>query len=78
MEIREEELLPLADMLSEISKVPHDRFAGFVVALAIYNEDGSPGGRLIASTPNLRTVSLILEVSQAEVRRELDKLADLS
>ena len=78
MQIREEDLIPLAEMLSQLSGVPQDRLAGFVVTMAVWEEDGTPSGRMIASTPNLRVVSMMIDVARGEVQRELDKLAGMS
>jgi hypothetical protein len=78
MRMREEDLIPLGDLLSVITGVPPSRLAGFVVMIGVFEEDEKPGGRLIASTPNLRTVAHMLEIAGAQVQDELDKLSGLS
>lgn len=78
MRMRDEDLEPLAAMLAQVSGIPPERLAGFAVMLAVFEEDGKPGGLLISSTPNLRTVQKMLEVAQGEIGGELGKLAGLS
>lgn len=78
MRLREEDLEPLGDLLAQMTGVPPDRLAGFVVMIGTFEEDGKPGGRLISSTSNLRTVYTMLQLAGAQVEGELDKLAGLS
>lgn len=78
VQIREEDLIPLGEMLSRLSEVPPERLAAFVVTMAVWEEDWSPSGRMIASTHSLRAVSMVLDVARAEVQKELDKLAGMS
>lgn len=78
MKLREEDLIPLGDLLSVITGVPPNRLAGFVVMIGVFEENETPGGRLIASTPNLRTVQHMLEIATAQVNAELDELSGLS
>ena len=78
MRFHSEDLEPLAEMLSQISGIPDERLAGFAVMLATWEEDGRPGGRLISSTHNLRTLAKMLDVARSEVAEELEKLAGMS
>ena len=78
MRIREEDLIPLGELLSQLSEIPPERVAAFVVTMAVWEEDGSPSGRMIASTHSLRAVAMVLDVARGEVQQELDKLAGMS
>jgi hypothetical protein len=78
MKMREEDLIPLGDMLAELTGMPPGQVAGFVVMVGVFEDDGKPGGRLISSTTNLRTVSHMLELASAQVQGELDDLSGLS
>lgn len=78
MKFHDEDLEPLARILSQITGVPGERLAGFAVTIAVFEEDETPSGRLISSTPNLRIVAQMLDLARSEVGRELDKLAGLS
>ena len=76
--ITPEELDDLTRMLVALSGLPEGRVAGFAVMVATFDEDGSPNGLLITSTPNLRTAKTMVDVAQYQIQGELDRLADLS
>ena len=76
--IPEENLMPLAEIISNLIGTPQDRIAGFAVVVATYEEDEKPSGRLIASTPSLRAVGMMLDVAREEINVELAKLSGLS
>jgi hypothetical protein len=76
--MRNEDLGPLADMLSDVSGVPLERLAGFMVMIAMYEEDGRPGARVISSTTDLRNMAQMLNVALTQVQGELDKIHGLS
>lgn len=78
MKFHDRDLDPLAEMLRDITDLPEDQLAGFAVVLAVIDENGNAGGRLISSTPNLRAVAQMLEVALAQIENDLDKLAGLS
>lgn len=78
MNLSDEDLARIGSLLREVTGLPRDRVAGFVVMVAVYEEDDMPGGRIIASTPNLRTVATMLDVARSQLTIELDRLSELS
>lgn len=76
--MRSEDMQPLADLLAQMTGLPEDRVAGFVVMVAAFEEDGTPGGRLITSTDSLRTVKTMLTAGLMQVQDDLDRMAGLS
>jgi len=78
MRKREDDLEPLAEVLAALSGVPRERTIGFAVVVAVREEGGDPGGRLITSTEDLRHVAMMLDLAMAEVDEERRRRAALS
>jgi hypothetical protein len=68
----------LGTLICQVAGVDPEQVPGFVVLVAHIEEDGTAGGRMITSTPNLRHTQKLIQVGLGEVDRELDKLAGLS
>jgi hypothetical protein len=69
------DMVPLADLLVQMTAVPRERTAGFVVLMAIYEEDGTPGGRILTSVPTLRATAELIDVAREQIKAELERLA---
>jgi hypothetical protein len=78
MRITEADLSELGTVVCQVTGLPPGQVAGFAIMVAVYEEDGSAGGRLIASTPSLRAVAKLIEVAGTQVGEELDRLAGLT
>ena len=68
----------LGTLICQFAGINPAQVPGFAVLIAVIEEDGTAGGRMITSTPNLRHTQKLIQVGLGEVDRELDKLAGLS
>jgi hypothetical protein len=68
----------LADLLEQMSGVPRERTAGFVAVLAVWEEDGTPGGRIFTSLTTLRKTAALIDVAREHIQEELERLAGQS
>jgi hypothetical protein len=68
----------LGTLICHVAGINPEQVPGFAVLIAVIEDDGTAGGRMITSTPNLRHTQKLIQVGLGEVDRELDKLAGLS